>query len=78
MTEKKKRKQWRDEDMIGAMSAVNNKEMTIYKAAASFKVPRKTLDDRLKGCVKHGTKVVSSMVQNLGHLQHLLWIKKKP
>ena len=29
--------------------------MTIYSAAARFSVPRKTLDDRMKGHVKHGT-----------------------
>jgi len=28
--------------------------MTIYSAAARFSVPRKTLDDRVKGHVKHG------------------------
>ena len=56
MTQKKKRKNWKDEDMISAMSAVNSKEMTIYKAVAMFNVPRKTLDDRIKGHVKHGTK----------------------
>ena len=55
MAEKKKRKQWKDNDMRSAMSAVNNKEMTIYAAAASFNVPRKTLDDRIKGLVCHGT-----------------------
>ena len=30
-------------------------EMTIYSAAANFNVPRKTLDDRIKGPVRHGT-----------------------
>ena len=55
MAEKKKRKQWKDNDMRSAMSDVNNKEMTIYAAAASFNVPRKTLDDRIKGLVRHGT-----------------------
>ena len=55
MAEKKKRKQWKDNDMKSAISAVNNKEMTIYSAAASFNVPRKTLDDRIKGLVRHGT-----------------------
>ena len=55
MAEKKKRKQWKDNDMRSAMSAVNNKEMTIYAAAASFNVPRKTLDDRIKGLERHGT-----------------------
>lgn len=56
MAQKVTRKQWKDEDMVSAMSAVRNKEMTIYKAAAHFKVPRKTLDDRIKGHVQHGAK----------------------
>ena len=55
MAEKTKRKLWKDEDMVSAMSAVENREMTIYSAAAKFKVPRKTLDDRVKGLVRHGT-----------------------
>ena len=29
--------------------------MTIYSAAANFNVHRKTLDDRIKGLVRHGT-----------------------
>ena len=41
--------------MVSAMSAVEKKERTIYSAAARFSVPRKTLDDRIKGRVKHGT-----------------------
>ncbi len=36
------------------MNAVEKKELTIYSAAARFGVPRKTLDDRIKGHVKHG------------------------
>ena len=44
-----------EEDMVSAMSAVEKKEMTIYSAAARFSVPRKTLNDRIKGRVKHGT-----------------------
>ena len=55
MAEKKKRKKWGDEDMVSPMNAVEKKEMTVYSAAARFSVPRKTLDDRMKGHVKHGT-----------------------
>ena len=29
--------------------------MTIHKASTYFKVPRKTLDDRVKGRVQHGS-----------------------
>ena len=52
MSEKNNRKKWKDEDMISAMAV---KEMTIYSAASKFNVPRKTLDDRIKGHVRHGT-----------------------
>ena len=37
------------------MNAVEKKEMTIYSAAARFSAPCKTLDDRIKGRIKHGT-----------------------
>ena len=56
MAEKTKRKKWREEDMVSAMSAVKKKEMTIYSAVMKFNVPRKILDDRIKGLVRHGTK----------------------
>ena len=52
---KKKRKLWKDEDMLSAMEAVFEDEMTVSRAAAAFSVPRKTLDDRVKGRVEHGT-----------------------
>ena len=48
--------------MVSAMNAVRNKEMSIYKAAAHFKVPRKTLDDRIKGHVQHGSRPGPSTV----------------
>ena len=48
--------------MVGAMEAVRNKELTIYSAAAKFKVPRKTLDDRIKGHVRHSTKSGPSII----------------
>ena len=41
MAEKQRRKKWDDKDMVGAMEAVRNKELTIYSAAAKFKVPRR-------------------------------------
>ena len=51
----KLRKQWNDDDMVAAMQAVEKKELTISAAATRFNVPRKTLDDRIKGRVQHGT-----------------------
>ena len=44
--EKKWRKLWKDEDMVAALES---------QAATTYTVPRKTLDDRVKGRVVHGT-----------------------
>ena len=52
---KEKRKQWREEDMVSAMEAVSQ-GTAVSTAAKAFNVPRKTLNDRVKGRVKHGTK----------------------
>ena len=49
------RKNWSDDSMLAAMEAVRTSKMSISVAANRFKVPRKTLDDRLKGRVQHGT-----------------------
>ncbi len=38
------------------MEAVSSGEMTVTASSRVFKVPRKTLDDRIKGNVAHGTK----------------------
>ena len=51
-----KHKQWKDEDMVAAMEAATSGEMTVSDSSRVFNVPRKTLDDRLKGYVIHGTK----------------------
>ena len=56
MAEKQRRNKWADKDMAMVMDAVRNEKMSIYSAAVKFSVPRKTLDDRIKGHVKHGTK----------------------
>ena len=50
------RKSWEDKDMVAALEAVTASELTISAAASRFSVPRKTLDDRVKGRVKHGSK----------------------
>ena len=55
MVKNRKRKKWNNEDMVSAINAVEKKEMTIYSAAARSSVPRKTLDNRIKGCVKYST-----------------------
>ena len=54
--EKRCRKLWKDEEMINAMEAVSKKELTVSKAARVYRVPRKTLDDQVKGHILHGTK----------------------
>lgn len=50
---KVKRKQWLDQEMNVAMKAVQEDEQAVYAAARKFNVPRCTLDDRIKGRVKH-------------------------
>ena len=59
---KKRRKFWNDKDMLSAMETVSKGEMSVSRAAAAFSVPRKTLDDRVKGRVEHGTKPGRSTV----------------
>ena len=53
---KRKRLQWRDEDMVAAMEAESSGGMTITASSRALSVPRKTLDDRMKGHVSHGKK----------------------
>ena len=53
--EKKRRKLWKEEDMVAALEAVKSNALTVTKAATTYNVPRKTLDDRVKGRVVHGT-----------------------
>ena len=42
--------------MLAAINPVKTNQMTISAAANHFHVPRKTLDDRIKGHVEHGSK----------------------
>ena len=42
--------------MKAAMEAVSSGEMTVSASSRVFKVPRKTLDDRIRGNVSHGKK----------------------
>ena len=51
----KKRKLWDDTDMTQAMESVKQGE-SVRGAAIKFSVPRKTLEDRVKGRVEHGCK----------------------
>lgn len=51
----KLRKRWSNDDMVVAMQAVEKEELSINAAAAQFKVLCKTLDDRIKCRVQHGT-----------------------
>ena len=49
------RLKWNPQDMERAMEAVK-RGISVSGAARQFQVPRKTLDDRVKGCVQHGAK----------------------
>ncbi len=42
--------------MVATMEAVSEGKMNISAAAKFYSVPRKTLDDRVKGKVTHGIK----------------------
>ena len=55
MTEKTFRRQWNGEEMIAAMNAVETNKMALSCAATCLHVPRKTLDDSIKGHVEHGS-----------------------
>lgn len=57
------RKQWSNEDMMVAMDAVEKGKLSISVAASRFNVPRKTLDDSVKGRVRHGTSPGPSTVR---------------
>ena len=48
--------------MTAAMKAVSDKEMAITQAAAKYSVPHKTLDDRIKKKVEHGSRPGPSTV----------------
>ncbi|KAJ8375834.1 hypothetical protein SKAU_G00064140 [Synaphobranchus kaupii] len=48
-------RKWRDEDMVRAMAACQG-GMNVAAAARKFNIPRKTLDDRVKGHIHHGSK----------------------
>ena len=60
--EKVCRRQWDGKDMEAAMRAVQEEGITVSGAANQFKVPRKTLDDRIKGRVEHGCRPGPSTV----------------
>lgn len=42
--------------MVAAMTAADSNELTVTQAASLYSVPRKTLDNRVKKRVVHGTK----------------------
>ena len=53
---KVRRLKWDNDNMKAAMEAVSSGEMTVSASSRVFKVPRKTLDDRIRGNVFHGKK----------------------
>ena len=51
-----KRKVWNDDDMVSAMNAVLVEKMKCGTAAKKYNVPRKSLENGVKGRVTHGVK----------------------
>jgi len=49
---KKKRKLWDITNMVEAMKAVKEENMTVSKAAREYHVPRKSLENRVKARVE--------------------------
>ena len=56
MAEKQPHKKWNEESMVAMMEAVEMNMISMTAAATTFDVPCKTLIDRVKGRMKHGTK----------------------
>ena len=48
MAEKQPRKRWNEESMVAVIEAVETNKISVT-AAATFDIPRKILDDRVKG-----------------------------
>ena len=75
-----KRKQWTDSNMVLAMEAVKEGQ-SVSGAAKQFGVPRRTLDDRVKGRVEHGThpgpKSVLSAEEERGLVSYLVHMAQR-
>ena len=65
MPGKRKRCVWNDEDMVLAMEDVKRGKMSVNAASKLHNVPRKTLDDRIRGRVRHGAKPGPSTILSL-------------
>ena len=78
---KRPRLMWKNEDMEKAIEAVKSKEKSISAASKKFNVPRKTLDDRIKGRVKHGSKpgvcAALTFVQEKSLVHYLLYMAER-
>ncbi len=78
---KRPRLNWRNEDMIKAMEVVESKGKSISAAAKMFNVPRKTLDDRVKGRIKHGSKpgvcTALTFIQEKSLVNYLLYMAER-
>ena len=67
--------------MRAAMEAVSGGKINTNAADKSFGVPRKTLDDRIKGKVRHGTKLrvttVLSMAKEESLANYLVYMAER-
>ncbi len=78
---KVRRLQWNDDNMKAAMKAVTSENMSVSAASRKFKVPRKSLDDRIRGNVAHGKKpgrtTVLTPTEEDSLIQYLLYMGER-
>ena len=60
----KRKKLWEESSMLAAMEVVEGKKMNIHQVAKHFSVPRKSLENRVKKRVVHGTNPGPAPVLN--------------
>ena len=70
--------EWNNDNMKAAMEAVTSNNMSVSAAFREFKVPRKTLDDRIRGRVAHGKKpdrtTILTSAEEESLVQYLLYM----
>ena len=80
MPHTKKRKQWRQDDMIAAISAVQTGKMSLGVAATKFNIPKSTLADRINRQVSHSEtskpETIPTVKEMPGPRERKLWLEE--